>query len=136
MEIPINYWAVLVAALVNMFVGTMWYGPVFGKMWRKLMNFNDETMKNMALTGSQAMVGGFITAVLTSYVLSYVAFVFGAVDAMDALILAFWLWLGFFMTNSAGVFLWEGKSFKLFALNTLQHLVSLSLMALVLVLWR
>lgn len=31
MQITINYWKVIGAAVANVAVGALWYGPVFGK---------------------------------------------------------------------------------------------------------
>lgn len=136
MDVAINYWAVLVAAIVNMAVGSIWYGPVFGKMWMSLTGLTKDSMKSMPLSVAQAMGLGLVTALLMSYVLAYFAFVYGAVGASEALTLALLVWLGFFVTNTAGGFIWEGRPFKLFLLNAAQQLVSLGLMALVLVLWQ
>lgn len=45
-EVNINYLAVLIAAIVSMIVGGLWYSPIlFGKMWTKAMGWNEETMK-------------------------------------------------------------------------------------------
>ncbi|OGG44018.1 hypothetical protein A2841_04045 [Candidatus Kaiserbacteria bacterium RIFCSPHIGHO2_01_FULL_48_10] len=139
MEITINYYAVIAAALANMVIGFLWYGPVFGKYWKGLMGFTDESMKAMKMTPLMAMVGGLITALIMAYVLAHFATVFGAAidtaSVMGALTLAFWVWLGFTATTIAGSFLWEGKPVTLFVLNAAQSLVSLSAMALVLALW-
>lgn len=35
----INYWAVLVSAFCAFFIGWIWYGPLFGKLWMKLNGF-------------------------------------------------------------------------------------------------
>ncbi len=32
----VNYWAVLTCGLVSMVVGSIWYGPIFGKLWMRL----------------------------------------------------------------------------------------------------
>ena len=132
----INILAVLVAAVVSMVVGSLWYGPVFGKMWKGLMGFTDESMKSMKMSMMQAMVGGFITALVMAYVLARFAIISGAMGVMGAFNLAFWIWLGFTATVAAGGFLWEGKPFKLFLLNAAEQLVALFLMALVLVFWQ
>ena len=52
----------------------------------------------------------------------------GTLEAM----LAFWPWLGYIATTQAGSFLWEGKSFKLFAFNAAESLVAMFAMACVL----
>lgn len=35
--VPVNYLAILVAAVLSMVLGFLWYGPLFGKEWTKLM---------------------------------------------------------------------------------------------------
>ena len=62
MQISINWWAVLVAGVVYMVVGMVWYGPLFGKLWKSLMGFTDESVKNMPLKPMTAMVWGFVPA--------------------------------------------------------------------------
>jgi len=46
-----NPWILLVAALVPMIVGFVWYGPLFGKAWMRTNNFTEQSLKkgNMAL---------------------------------------------------------------------------------------
>lgn len=31
--VPINYVAVVLAAVANMILGFVWFGPLFGKLW-------------------------------------------------------------------------------------------------------
>ena len=135
MQFDINYVAVLVAAISNMVVGSLWYGPVFGSYWMKLNNFTPESMKTMHLKPAHAMVGGAVTALLMSYVLAHVAQAFGAVGIMGALQLAFWVWLGFVLVTLAESFLWEGKTYKLLVLNGARSIVTLVVMASIIVLW-
>lgn len=136
MEVTVNLWAVLVAAMVNMFVGFMWYGPLFGKKWKHLMGFTNESMKNMPLSAMQAVCLGLATAFLMAYVLGYFGSFLGVYSLAGAWKLAFWIWLGFFVTNTASSFIWDGKPFRLFILNAGEQLVSLFLMAIVLVMWQ
>ncbi len=136
MELSINYLAVIVAAVVNMVVGSLWYGPVFGKMWKGLMGFTDESMKGMRLTATQAMSMAVVTSLIMAYVLAHFASLSGAAGLMGAWELSFWIWLGFIFTVTASSFLWENKPFKLFVLNAAEQLVALFLMAMVLVMWK
>ena len=136
MQVTINLWAVLVAAIVNMAVGMLWYGPLFGKMWKSLMGLTDESVKSMKLSPMQAMCGGLVTSLVMAYVLAYFTAIVGVAGVAGAFQLAFWIWLGFVATVSLGSVLWEGKPFKLFVLKAAEHLVALFLMAVVLVLWK
>lgn len=133
----INYWGVIGAAIANMTVGMLWYGPIFGKTWRKLMGFSEADMRNMPLTAGQAICGGIVTALIMSFVLANDAFAWSALMGESgtltfAIMLAFFPWLGFIATTQAGSWLWEGKSFKLFAFNAAESLVAMFAMALVL----
>lgn len=45
----INYVAVFVAAFSAFFIGWIWYGPLFGKLWMKLNDFTPEKIKEGGL---------------------------------------------------------------------------------------
>ncbi|MBI1936110.1 DUF1761 domain-containing protein [Candidatus Woesearchaeota archaeon] len=131
----INYLAVLVAALASMAIGMLWYGPLFGNMWKKLMNFTDRDMKKMNMTAAQAMIFGFISTLVLSFVLAHFVDYLNAITFRAALQVAFWIWLGFIATVMLGMVLWEGKPWKLYFLNAAYQLVSLAVMAVILALW-
>ena len=136
MDTSINYWAVLVAALASMVIGSAWYGFVFGKYWRKLMGFTLESMKAMPLTQGQAMVGGLVTALLLAGTLAWLADSLLLLSASDALKMALSVWLGFAVPFTASSWLWEGKSFRLFVFNAVQWLISFAVMSVIVTLWR
>jgi hypothetical protein len=140
-EITINYLAVVVAAIANIIIGTLWYGPLFGKQWMRLSGLTKESIKDMKMSPAGAYIAGTITALVMAYVLAHDAFVWGVFFGdsgtfMFALQLAFWIWLGYVATTQVGSVFWEGKSWKLFWLNTAQSLVSLIVMASILTLWK
>ncbi len=134
---PINYLAVIVAAVVAYAVGALWHSPVgFGKWWMHAMGFDEGSMHKMPLTAAQAMSIGFVVTLLTAYVLAHFVVLVGANTWEVALQLGFWLWLGFLAPTLANGWLWEGKSPKLFAFNAAYALVSIEVMSLVLGLWH
>jgi len=48
----LDYWTVVVAAVVNMGVGALWYSPMgFGKSWSKLIGKKMEDMRKNAGPG-------------------------------------------------------------------------------------
>ncbi|HYD93269.1 MAG TPA: DUF1761 domain-containing protein [Candidatus Paceibacterota bacterium] len=136
---PVNIAAVIAAAAASFVIGMLWYGPLFGKVWMKMMGFTAESMKAMKLSPVTAMVIGAITTLLTAYVLAH-GIVFGNIatgmfGVGGGLTGAFWYWLGFAVPLSAGAFLWEGKSFKLWAFNAAYYLVSFLVMGAILGAW-
>lgn len=134
-ELGINYLALIVAGAANMAIGMLWYGPLFGKKWMALSGFTEESMKQMPLKPWQAMVGGVFISLITAYFL--LLFVVGwTASITGALVLAFWVWLGFVVTTQAQGFLWEGKPLSLFIINTTYSLVAYGVMASILFLWQ
>ena len=41
----INFIGVAIAGIIGMAVGFSWYGPIFGKLWVKLMGFTNEEIE-------------------------------------------------------------------------------------------
>lgn len=59
-SLDINWLAVLVAVVAHQFIGFLWYGPVFGKIWLAGMGKTREEMTGAA--------GGYVVAILASVV--------------------------------------------------------------------
>ena len=131
----VNYLAVLVAAIASMVVGFLWYGPLFGNMWKQLMNITDKDMKKMKMSPRTSMILGFITTLVISCTLAYFFIYMNISGIADALTAAFLVWIGFVATVQVGAVLWENKPWKLFFLNTAHNLISLAVMAVILAVW-
>ncbi|MBA3789203.1 DUF1761 domain-containing protein [Patescibacteria group bacterium] len=136
MNFAINYFAVLVSAIGFMIVGTLWYGPLFGKQWRSLIGVTPEKMKN---TPNGAMVRPmifvFIVALVTSFVIAVLLKSLLITTPLVALELAFVVWLGFIATTLLNRVLFEQSSMKLYFINISQSLVAFLFSSLILVLW-
>jgi hypothetical protein len=131
-EVIINNWAVLLGTVVSMFLGFMWYGPLFGKEWSKLTKVTQEQMKK---GNSVAMIGAVVSSVMLTYVLAHVTYLsyrfFGGSFASAAFRSAFWMWLGF-----QALVIWQHDAFeqrrrKLTVLNAGYELVRIMAVAAV-----
>ena len=130
------YLAVVIAAVAAQVLGFLWYGPLFGKKWMSLMKFTDKDMekakeKGMAKTYLMSFVASLVTAAVLSQLVGPFLTVFGAYTGFSALTGAAGgalVWLGFVATKSLSSVFWEGKSWKLYFLNTAYDLVNLLLM--------
>lgn len=140
-DIPINYWAVIVAAIVNFILGYLWFGPVFGKAWMKASGMQkpaviDEAMKKSMMRG---YAGTFVGSLLMSYALShfilFAAAYMGGSLMMSGLITAFWMWVGFILPVTVGVVFWDNKSWKYWTVTYTYYLVGLLAMAAILSSW-
>ncbi len=135
MDLAINYWAVLVAAVASFVIGWLWYGPLFGKEWMRLRGKDPAAMANMQMP-VKGMAGEFIAALVTAYVLARFVVLLGVIDWTGATHLAIWVWLGFCVAATVGAIFWENMSWKLYAINAGRWLVSLGVMAIILGMWR
>lgn len=136
MEVIINYWAVLGAAVASFVVGMLWYSVLFGKAWMSMTGITPESMKAMKMSATAAYIGMFVLSLLMAYVLAH-GIIFGNAylnmsGAVGGMMGAFWYWLGFAVPLTSGSYLWEGKSIKLWVLNAGYYLVSLLVMGAIL----
>lgn len=138
--VPVNYLAVLVAAVLSMIIGSVWFGPLFGKQWMKLMGMTKESMQGMKPEAMMKLYGiQFIGSLVMAFVLAH-ALVFASTYLHESGVSAglqtgFWNWAGFIAPVTLGSVLWEGKSWKLWCFNNAYYLVSLCAMGVLLALW-
>lgn len=135
MDVQINVWAVVLAALSSMVVGSVWYAKgVFGTAWGELakVNLNRKVeASEMTLLLGGAFIASFVTAYVLAHV-TYLAHTFFQNDFMqDALATGFWVWLGFVATRLYVHDSFEGRRKLLTILNVSQELVTIMVMALI-----
>ena len=134
-----NLLAVLVAGLIPMLIGSIWYGPVFGKAWLKLIGKTEEEIR-ATMNPMKMYVVTFIMALVMAYVLAHVlqafADAYGVTGIPAGLQAAFWIWLGFVLTIGYQAVAFEDKKISLFALNMGYNLVTLLAMGTLLGAWR
>lgn len=140
LEVELNLWAVLGAAVASMVIGGLWYSPLlFGKTWMHLSGLTMESMEKEKKKAPRGYALTFIGSLLTGYVLAhfltYASASTGETGYLAGLQGSFWVWLGFFVPVMLGSFLWEGKPFKLYVVNVSFQLVNLLAMGAVLGQW-
>jgi len=61
-----NYLALVVAALIPMAIGAVWYGPLFGNIWMRASGMTEEKMKsaNMPMTIGLSLLLALILAMV------------------------------------------------------------------------
>jgi hypothetical protein len=120
-NLGINYIAILVATVVNFFVGFVWYSVLFKNPWAKEMG-----MPTDAQPPAGAMVRGLVMGFIGNFLMAYVFSHNNAgMDKMsmmgNIMSAAGFTWLGFYLPVDLNTVAWEGKSWKLFAINTGYH---------------
>jgi hypothetical protein len=129
----INIWAVLLATLSSMVVGSVWYTPkVFGNYWMRVAKVSPsgeakDAVKPILIT----LVVSFISALVLAGSAAISQHFYGGNFLANTLITAVILWAGFtaarFITHDA----FEGRPAGLTILNCAHELVTLVVMGLI-----
>ena len=119
-EIHINYLSVLLAVIASFFFGWLWYGPIFGKLWARLMKMPTDVKPDskFMLRGMALMILG---AFLTAFVMAHASEVWRpsvwgvGLDSPSCTYGFFnglFTWLGFFIPMQMSMVAWEGRGWK------------------------
>ncbi len=121
----VNVLAVILSAVLSMVVGSLWYGPLFGKKWMKLISMTKEEMekgkKDMPKTYGMMFVGSLVT----SYVLAITIGMAATKDITTGVLIAFFMWLGFIVPAKLSEVLFEKKAWALFYIESGYYFVFL-----------
>ena len=132
-EVDINLLAVLVAAVINMAVGMVWYSPVlFGSVWLAEIGKKPEEIGD----GKTGYVIATFSAIIMAYVLAHFVQYVGATSLVQGVQTGLWAGLGFVATTFATEHVFNGKTLKLYFINAGYHVVSLVLMGGLLAVWQ
>ncbi|MBP1137897.1 hypothetical protein JOE31_004129 [Arthrobacter sp. PvP023] len=129
----INIWAVVLATLSSMVVGSVWYTPkVFGNYWMRLAKVTPsgdarDAIKPILIT----LVVSFVSALVLAGSAAISQHFYGGNFLANTLITAVILWAGFtaarFITHDA----FDGRPAGLTVLNCAHELVTLVVMGLI-----
>lgn len=130
---PINYSALVVAAIMRFLFGWLWYSPLlFGKAWVSLTNCNPEEMKRrMPRLALADLIANFVMAFVLVHAVHYA----GAVNASQGAAVGFFNWLGFIATVMLMLTLYEKRPAKLLWINSGFQLISLLIMGAIVAVW-
>jgi Protein of unknown function (DUF1761) len=133
-EIPVNYWAVLVAAVVRIALGAVWYSPfLFAKSWQALSGISEAEMKaRLPKALAVDVAGSFVMAFVLVHAVVYA----GAASLAQGAVVGFFNWLGFIAVTMLGLVFYEDRPFRLFLINNGFLALSLIIMGAILAVWR
>jgi len=130
----VNCLAVLSVAVILWLLGWLWYSPfAFGKKWQALVPGPQGDKKKTMIAG---MVMSLVGNILLCWVLDHACFKWGAQSFGKGLFVGFTLWMGFFAATAVPASVFEGRPFKLFAINQGYFLLALMVGGGILTVWR
>jgi len=131
-DVDINYWAVLVAAVVPMLLGALWYSPaLFARSWMRAVGRTEEELSGMGL----GYVISAVAALLTSYALARLEHWAEVDDLWNGGLVGLLVWVGFVATVLAVNTYFGGRPAQLWFINAGYQLVALLIMGGILGAW-
>ena len=132
MQADINFFAVIIGAVVNMIVGFVWYSPqAFGRQWMKAIGKTQKDFENMKGEANKAYALSFVGALVMSFVLAHVVYYSGSTNLVEGFIIGFLVWLGFVAPISFNSCLFEKKPLELVLINAGYYLAALIMMSII-----
>lgn len=138
--VPINFVAILVCGMAAMVVGFLWYGPLFGKEWMKLVGMTEKKMAQAKDEMGKTYGASFVSALVMAYTLAHFIWFTapGAVTPLIGVKTALWSWAGFVATYGMTRHLYavDKKPISLFFIETGYYLATLLVMGIILSVWQ
>jgi hypothetical protein len=132
-HLHLNHMAILVAALIQFFLGALWYSLFFAKPWMALTGHTPGERPKGAIV---AMFSSFIGGLILSLVLAHVVAWSGVGTVGWGAFIGFICWLGFIAAPLLSETLYEKRPYRLFAINSGYWLVSLLISGALLAVWQ
>lgn len=136
----INYYAIAVCAILSMVIGSIWYGPLFGKKWAQIIGAtaqDAEARKKMQKAAGPLYGIQFVLSIFQVWVLAY--YIVGWKDA-SGLTNALWIWAAFVLPTVAGSSMWNNDSnaikWSRFLIQTGYQLILFAVYGIILGMWR
>lgn len=138
---PINYLAILMAAITYFIIGAIWYAPgVFGNRWKHEGEGHDECAHSLSehpkCRRIGSYIGEFIIALIMAAILNLFIQISLADEVREGLLVALWIWIGFIATTHFSAVLWGRKTIKSFFIHAGFMLVGLLAMGAVIIIFE
>jgi hypothetical protein len=131
-DVDLNWIAIIVAAIVPMVLGALWYSPLlFADPWMRAVGRTREELGDAQLGYLLSAIG----ALLTSYVLARVVKWAEVDDLWNGALVGIFVWFGFVATVLAVTTVFGGRPRALWLINAGYQLVALVLMGAILGAW-
>ena len=130
----VNWLAVLVAGILPMVVGFLWYGPVFGKQWLALMETTTEEIQK-DFNPLKTHGASFVLSLVTAYALAQLLATMGGSGAMAGVHVGLLVTVGFVLNVGYQGVAYEQRKPGIFGLGMGFNAVSLIGQAVVLAVW-
>jgi hypothetical protein len=95
-EVHINWLAILAATAAAMVIGFLWYGPLFGNQWLKLVKLSKkDTEKTWKIPMAVMVIMAFLQALIVKHFIIFTAYFYpDTSNVWIGVLTGFWLFAG------------------------------------------
>ena len=133
----LNYLAIIFGVIINQALGAAWYGAL-GKPWMAEVGCTQEELE--AMRGTSRQWYPYVVAVVSAliFVTGLAVLVQGTAsdNLLCGLILGLIASVGFIATSYATTYSFEGRSLKLFLINSGYPVISYAIIGVLLAVWQ
>lgn len=133
----INFWAVLVSAVVYWVLGLIWFSLLFGKRWAKLIEkhgikIKKPTSKNMVCKSTATLILNFIIA----FGIAVFVVALGVPTVLSAVVVGGVIALCFSVATLLVGYIWESRPAKLILIDIGYPFIGIMVSSFILTFWR
>lgn len=131
-----NWWSILVGALIYMFTGALWYGPIAGKAWMAEMGYTEADLEGKSPV--PALIKSQIAALVFSFGLAVILYnpAFSAVTPLEGALIGAFLAVVFTGAGSFPNYAFESRTLRHFLIHQGNIIVAMALTGAVMGFWR
>lgn len=131
--VDLNWLAIVVATVVNMVVGFIWYSPaLFAKDWAKLTGRKMNEMGDGSSSYAVTTIAAFVQNLILAFIIGWV----GVTTAVRGAYVGFLIWVAFVAVTQGVNTVFAGGRKKLWAINTGYFLAVLLINGAILAVWH
>jgi hypothetical protein len=127
----VNWLAVLLGTVISMALGALWYGPLFGQYWLKLIGKTEDELEASPIMYVKTAVAAFIGMLA----LNLVVVAFGGTSILSGIVAGAFIFIGISATTTFVYTNFEGPSEKVWLLYSAYQLVVYLIMGAVFAIW-
>lgn len=116
-----SWWTLVVAAVVQMGGGMLWYGPLFGRAWMEAMGIDPQDKARMAeiqKTAGPAYGSSLVFALIFGYVIDILWASLNVTSVGSAVLISSVLWFSLTFANTSKAFMWGEMSRNVLVINS------------------
>lgn len=136
-EVHINWLGIFAATVAAMIIGSLWYGPFFGKQWMKLVKLTKkETEKAWKIPMAVMVIMAFLQAIIVKHFIIFTAYFYpDTSDVWIGILTGFWLFAGVAMPLVLSANMFARRPINLSYIEAGNQFVTLITIGIILSVW-